>query len=284
MRLLEQFKNLKTDFFNLTTFIDILIVILFLYWLVLLIRGTRAVQLIKGLVVLLIATAVSSWLKLYTVHWLLNQVITALLVALPVVFQPELRRALEKLGGGEIFTTPLPHLIEDDRSQAISELVRAVGILSKEKTGALLVLERNTGLEEYIDKGIKIGGVISAELLLNIFVPRTPMHDGAVIIRGNRIAAAACVLPLTEGMGVSRELGTRHRAAVGITEVSDALAVIVSEETGIISLAVEGFLARELDEDTLVSRLVNALQPKPARSLASLWRKSNSSRKGKNRK
>jgi diadenylate cyclase len=271
--LLEQLKNLKTDFFNITTLIDVLIVILFLYWLVLLIRGTRAVQLIKGLVVLLVATAVSNWLKLHTVHWLLSQVITALLVALPVVFQPELRRALEKLGGGEIFTTPLPHLGEDDHTQAISELVRAVGVLSKEKTGAILVLERNTGLEEYIDKGIKIGGIISAELLLNIFVPRTPLHDGAVIIRGNRIAAAACVLPLAEGMGVSRELGTRHRAAIGITEVSDALAVIVSEETGGISLAVEGFLARELDEDTLISRLMNALQPKPTRSLTFLWRR-----------
>lgn len=269
----ELLKNLKLDSFNITTVIDILIIVLFLYWLVLLIRGTRAVQLIKGLVVLLIATALSNWLRLYNVHWLLNQVITGIIVALPVVFQPELRRALEKLGGGELFTTPLPHIGDDDHSQAVSEVVRAVNILSKEKKGAIIVLERNTGLEEYIDNGVKIEGIICAELLLNIFFPKSPLHDGAVIIRGNRIAAAACVLPLTGNVGISKELGTRHRAAIGITEVSDALAVVVSEEKGIVSLAVEGLLARELDEITLINRLKNALMPKPNRSLAFLWRK-----------
>lgn len=272
--MLDKLKNIIPNFFSLTTIIDVVIVALFLYWLVLLIRGTRAVQLIKGLVVLLIATAVSNWLRLTYVHWLLSQAITALLVALPVVFQPELRRALEKLGGGEIFTSSLPHLNESDFSKVSEEIVQAVYALAKNRTGALVVLERTTGLEEYIDRGIKIEGIVSAELLINIFIPGSPLHDGAVIIRGNRVAAAACFLPLAEGVQISKELGTRHRAGVGITEVSDALAVIVSEESGEVSLAVEGVLARNLDRPTLAERLHKVFKPEPGRrSLAFLWRK-----------
>jgi len=272
--LLEQIKNIKPDIFNITNVIDVLIIVIVLYWLVLLIKGTRAVQLIKGLIVLFIATQISDWLKLYAVHSLLYQVNMALLVALPVVFQPELRRALEKLGGGELFTTSFPFLSEHDRNKAVTEIVRAAQVMSRERKGALIVLERNTGLEEYIDKGIKIEGILSAELLLNIFTPKSPLHDGAVIIRGSRIAAASCVLPLTENNdGVFKELGTRHRAGIGISEVSDALAVIVSEETGSVSLAVEGLLARELKESDLINRLTGVLQPKPVRSLASFWRR-----------
>jgi len=265
--LLEQIKNIRPDIFNVTSVIDVLIVVMVLYWLVLLIKGTRAVQLIKGLIVLLLATAISNWLRLYAVHWLLNQ-------ALPVVFQPELRRALEKLGGGELLATSFPSLSEHDRTKAVTEIVRAVQVMSRERKGALIVLERNTGLEEYIDQGIKIEGILSAELLLNIFSPRSPLHDGAVIIRGSRIAAASCVLPLTENNnGVFKELGTRHRAGIGISEVSDALVVIVSEETGSISLAVEGLLTRELKESDLINRLTGVLQPKPVSSLASFWRR-----------
>lgn len=272
--MLEQIKNIKPDIFNITNVVDVLIIVIVLYWLVLLIKGTRAVQLIKGLIVLFIATQISDWLKLYAVHSLLYQVNMALLVALPVVFQPELRRALEKLGGGELFTTSFPFLSEHDRNKAVTEIVRAAQVMSREKKGALIVLERNTGLEEYIDKGIKIEGILSAELLLNIFTPKSPLHDGAVIIRGSRIAAASCVLPLTENNdGVFKELGTRHRAGIGISEVSDALAVIVSEETGSVSLAVEGLLARELKESDLINRLTGVLQPKPVRSLASFWRR-----------
>ncbi len=272
--MLERLQDIVPRFFSLTTVIDVIIVALFLYWLVLLIKGTRAVQLIKGLVVLLVATAISNWLRLTYVHWLLSQAITALLVALPVVFQPELRRALEKLGGGEIFASPLPNLNEFNLDQVIEEIVRAVYVLADSRTGALLVLERTTGLEEYIDRGVKIEGIVSAELLINIFAPHTPLHDGAVIIRGNRIAAASCFLPLTESVQISKELGTRHRAGVGITEVSDALAVIVSEETGEVSLAVEGVLVRGLDRPALADRLCGALKPKPGRrSLAFLWRK-----------
>ncbi|MCL6477287.1 MAG: DNA integrity scanning protein DisA nucleotide-binding domain protein, partial [Peptococcaceae bacterium] len=162
---------------------------------------------------------------------------------------------------------------EAERDLLVGEIVRAAGIMSRRKIGALMVIERITGLEEYIDAGVKVGGQVSAELLVNIFVPHTPLHDGAVIIRGDRIMAAACVLPLTQG-NPGDGLGTRHRAGIGITEESDALAVIISEETGDISLAVEGVLARGLDEKALAGRLSGALQPKrQGNGLAVLWQR-----------
>lgn len=272
-----QLKNLNLNFldmFSLTSIIDIAIVAFVLYRLMLLIKGTRAVQLLKGLAVLLVATALSSLFKLYTLHWLLRQALTALVVALPIVFQPELRRALEKLGGGTFLARPFASMAEAERDLNVEELVRAVKFMAREKIGALIVLERVTGLEEYIDSGVKIGGLVSAELLINIFIPKTPLHDGAVIIRGDRVMAAAGVLPLTEEKELSKELGTRHRAGIGITEVSDALAIIVSEETGTVSLAVEGVLARGVDENTLADRLSGAL--KPARQgfgVTTLWQR-----------
>ncbi|MFZ5631702.1 MAG: diadenylate cyclase CdaA [Bacillota bacterium] len=261
------------DIFSLTSIIDIAIVAFVLYRLMLLIRGTRAVQLLKGLAVLVMATAVSSLLQLYTLQWLLKQAMTALVVALPIVFQPELRRALEKIGGGRYFIRQFTNMGEAERDLLVGEIVRAAGIMSRQKIGALIVIERITGLEEYIDTGVKVGGHVSAELLVNIFIPRTPLHDGAVIIRGDRIMAAASVLPLTRG-NPGKGLGTRHRAGIGITEESDALSVIVSEETGAISLAVEGVLARRLDEKTLADRLSGALQPRrQGNALAALWQR-----------
>ncbi|MCL6612160.1 MAG: diadenylate cyclase CdaA [Peptococcaceae bacterium] len=262
------------DIFSLTSIIDIAIVAFVLYRLMLLIKGTRAVQLLKGLAVLVVATAVSSLLHLYTLQWLLKQAMTALVVALPIVFQPELRRALEKIGGGRFLSPQFGNAGEIDLDRLVGEIVRAAGIMSRERIGALIVLERSTGLEEYIDTGVKVGGLISAELLVNIFIPRTPLHDGAVIVRGDRIMAAACVLPLTQGHSLEKTLGTRHRAGVGITEESDAVTVIVSEQTGIISLAVEGVLARELDEKTLADRLLGALMPKKqGNAVAALWQR-----------
>lgn len=265
--------KINLDLFDVTSIMDILIVAFVLYRLMLLIRGTRAVQLIKGLVVLLVATAVSSLLNLNTVHWLLKQTMTALVVALPIVFQPELRRALEKLGGGDFFARPLTQMAEGDLSALIDEVVRAVQNMSATRTGALIVLERGTGLEEFVDTGIKVEGLVSAELLVNIFIPKSPLHDGAAIIRGDRLQAAACVLPLSESRELARELGTRHRAAVGLTEQSDALAVVVSEETGTVSLAVEGNLYRRLNEPGLRELLVKFLQPKFDRkgAISSLW-------------
>lgn len=261
------------DMFSLTSIIDIMIVAFVLYRLMLLIKGTRAVQLLKGLAVLVTLTAASSLLHLYTLQWLLKQAMTALVVALPIVFQPELRRALEKLGEGRYFIRQFTNMGEAERDLLVGELVRAAGIMSGRRIGALMVIERDTGLEEYIDTGVKLDANVSTELLLNIFIPHTPLHDGAVIIRGDRIMAAAAVLPLTRG-NPGMGLGTRHRAGVGITEESDALAVIVSEETGSISLAVEGVLARGLDEKALADRLSGALQPAGQRNaLSVLWQR-----------
>ncbi|MEW5952162.1 MAG: diadenylate cyclase CdaA [Bacillota bacterium] len=257
--------------FNILSVIDIIIVAFVLYRLVLLIKGTRAVQLIKGLVVLLVATAVSNWLNLNTLYWLLSQAWLALVVALPIVFQPELRRALEKLGGGKFFN-PLTQMTDIDRTRLVDEVIRAAGAMAVNRVGALIVLERNTGLEEFIDTGTRLDAMVSAELLVNIFVPKTPLHDGAVIIRGDRVAAAACVLPLSPSPYIDRNLGTRHRAGLGITEESDALALIVSEETGAITLAGEGILTRNMDEAALRDRLIKALQQeKPQNKLNNLW-------------
>lgn len=272
LRALKDNLIFNLDVFNIVSVIDILIVAFVLYRLMLLIRDTRAVQLIKGLAVLLVATAVSSLLNLHTVHWLLRYTLTGLVVALPIVFQPELRRALEKLGGGDFFSRPLTQMAEGDRSALINEVVRAVQNMSGTRTGALIILERATGLQELVDTGIKVDGIVSAELLMNIFINKSPLHDGAAIIRGDRLVAAACVLPLSESRELSRELGTRHRAAVGVTEQSDALAVVVSEETGNVSMALEGTLYRRLNEAGLHELLVKFLQPASTRSaLSSIW-------------
>ncbi|AEF93181.1 Conserved hypothetical protein CHP00159 [Desulfotomaculum nigrificans CO-1-SRB] len=274
--MLEQLKALNLDsILNITSIIDILLVTFVFYRFMRIIQGTRAVQLIKGLVVLLLANTVSSWLHLYTINWLLQQVMTALVVALPIVFQPELRRALETLGRGKFFIKSVSTIKEADRSRMINELVRAVQVLTKNKMGALII-ERVTGLEEYIDTGVKIDGIVSAEFLVNIFIPNTPLHDGAVIIRGDRVTAAACFLPLSENPYISKELGTRHRAGIGVTEVSDALAIIVSEETGAISLAADGVLDRMLDESTLKQKLIDAMEPKTHNTLSGIFRRSES--------
>ncbi|NPV73436.1 MAG: TIGR00159 family protein [Pelotomaculum sp.] len=257
--------------FDLISAIDILIVAFVMYKLTLLIRGTRAVQLIKGLAVLVIATAVSSLFNLYTINWLLRQAMTALVVALPVVFQPELRRALEKLGRGKFLAHPTLVPGEINWSKIIAEITRAAAVLAKNRTGALIVVERETGLVEHIDTGVKIDGILSAEFLVNIFIPKTPLHDGAVIIRGDRVAAAACFLPLSENPYLTSDLGTRHRAGIGITEHSDAVAIIISEETGTISLAVEGALTRNLDEAALQGRLIELLNGRSANTLSALW-------------
>lgn len=237
--------------------IDIAIVTYFLYRLILLIRGTRAEQLVKGLIILLLAWIASGLLGLRTINWLLQGVMTVGLIAIPIIFQPELRKALEHLGRGKLFTRDLYEYEDKEFQELLEELLKAIPVLVKKKIGALIVLERETGLKDIIETGIKIKGIVTAELLINIFMPRSPLHDGAVIIRGNLIAAAGCFLPLTENPNLSKELGTRHRAGLGITEVSDAIVIIISEETGVISLAHNGKLTRYLDEKTLRSTLLN---------------------------
>jgi len=274
-RFLEQFWLPGIDYFkpvlqfNLISVIDIAIVAFVMYRIMLLIKGTRAVQLIKGLIVLIALTAISGLLNLNTANWLLRQAMTALVVALPIVFQPELRRALEKIGQGSLLSTNANRHEALEQPAYIVEIGRAATMLAKNRMGALFVLERETGLEEYIDTGVKIDGLVSAGLLVNIFVNKTPLHDGAVIIRGGRVAAAACFLPLSENPHLSSSLGTRHRAGIGITEYSDAITVIVSEETGNVSLAVEGNLIRCQDEDSLVKELSSLMQ-KTGSSLSAL--------------
>jgi diadenylate cyclase len=249
---------------------DVAIVAYGIYRLFLLIRGTRAVQLIKGIILLLLAVPVSSWLHLNATHMVLKDIQTMLIVALPIVFQPELRRALEQLGQGRFFSEGLLRTEPQDVSRTIDEVARACDRLSRSRVGALFVLERSTGLNEYAATGTPLDAVVSAPLLENIFVPNTPLHDGACIIRGDRVVAAAAFLPLTESAQPGSELGSRHRAAIGISEQSDAIAVAVSEETGWISVAAEGHLYRRLEDRALREMLARYLKPR-AHTTLRLW-------------
>lgn len=239
---------------SLLDIVDMVLVAFVLYKLYVMIKDTRALALLKGLIVMLIATVISKWLGLNVIYWLLQKTMTVVLVALPVVFQPELRRALEQLGRGTLFKNSV-FLNEEEQENLLEELAKTVAVLAKNKIGALIVLEREIGLSDYIETGIKVDGLVSNEFLINIFIPNTPLHDGAVILRGNRIMAAGCLLPLTEDRSLKKELGTRHRAAIGLAEQSDAAVIVVSEETGIISLARSGRLVRDLDAEALKGKL-----------------------------
>jgi len=244
--------------------VDILIVSYLFYRILLLIKGTRAEQLLKGLLLLLIFSIGARYLHLEVVGWLMEKIWTMIFIALPVVFQPELRRGLEQLGRGSFFSTSLARWAEP--GMVVDELLEAVSILSRSQIGALIVIERETGIEDFIESGIPLDAVVSSQLLVNLFIPRSPLHDGAVIIRNGRITRAACVLPLSDTPTLDKELGTRHRAGLGITEVSDALALVVSEETGSISLAWEGRLFRYLDDKSLREMLVQQLSRKDRRA------------------
>ncbi len=241
---------------RVTDIIDIAIIAFVIYKLFSLLRNTRAEQVLKGLIFVLIFASVADILNLNTVSWVMNQFLTVSLVFIIVVFQPELRSALERLGRGRsIFSSD--KIKRDERS--VDEIVSAMSSLSRQKIGALVVLEREVGLSDIIESGTKLDSEISSELLINIFIPNTPLHDGAVIIRKNTIAAAACYLPLSSSNTIAKELGTRHRAAIGISEKSDSLVVIVSEETGNISVAENGKINRYFDEESLRIRLKNDL-------------------------
>ena len=258
--------------FDFISLIDILIVAFVLYKLIMLIKGTRAVQLIKGLAVLLVATTISDWAGFYTINWVLQKTMTMVFVALPVVFQPELRRALEQLGRGRFFARQMTVLGTEDVNRVINEVIKGVLVLTKNKMGALIIIERETGIKDFIETGVKIDALVTSELLINIFIPKSPLHDGAVIIRGDRVMAAGCFLPLTENPDLHKQLGTRHRAGLGLTELSDAIAIIVSEETGVISAAWEGKLTRYLDDKTLKEMLQNLLLTKQGTNSFWQWR------------
>ncbi len=238
--------------------VDILIVAFFLFKLMMLIRGTRATAILKGIGLLLVANVIAGLVGLRTVGWILDQGTTVLLVALPIVFYPELRRALEHLGRGQLFNR-FTSLGGEDIAKLADTLARTVRLFSESRTGALIVIERDVGLEEYVESGVRLEATLSGELLANIFTPKTPLHDGAVIVRGDRIVAAGCFLPLTDNPYLSTKLGTRHRAGLGISEHSDALVIIVSEETGAISVARSGRLERGLSEDDVRERIKKEL-------------------------
>ena len=227
--------------------IDITIVAFALYKVFLLIRETRAVQVLKGIAIIVVITNLSEALHLNTVYWILKNTATVGVIALLIVFQPEMRRALEKIGQGKLFDKSLFITDNRDVSRLITEIVKAVKNMSEEKIGALIIIEQKTAINDIIETGVKIDAELSSPLLENIFVPNTPLHDGAVVLRDDRIIAAGCFLPLTENPNLSKQLGTRHRAALGVSENSDAIAIIVSEETGIISTASNGKLTRYLD-------------------------------------
>ncbi len=238
--------------------IDILLVTYVIYKLIMLIRGTTAIQLLKGISVIIAVWFLSSAFQLQTLKWLVEQAINFGFLAIIIIFQPELRRALEQLGRGRFFTR-YASVEEDVYKETIDAVVEASVYMAKRRIGALISIERETGMSEYAETGVPIEAKITPELLINIFIPNTPLHDGAVIIKKNQILAAACYLPLSESRFIPKELGTRHRAAIGVSEVTDSLTVVVSEETGQISLAKNGEIFRDLDEERLKEMLTSEL-------------------------
>lgn len=242
----------------LRVIVDIAIVWYVLYKLIMIIRGTKAIQLLKGIVVVLVVWVVSIIFELKTIQWLTNQAILWGFLVIIILFQPELRRALEQLGRGSIFTRS--SLSEDQKTeQIVNSIVESTIYMAKRRIGALITLELETGIGEYAETGIPIDAKLTNQLLTNIFTPNTPLHDGAVIIKNDRIVAAACYLPLSESPSISRDLGTRHRAALGISEVTDALTIVVSEETGSISYTKNGELYRNVSEEQLAKVLTKNL-------------------------
>lgn len=251
---------------NIRDVIDILIVAVFIYFILKLITNTRAEQVFKGILLVLIFIKLSQFLQLYTINWVFSRFISDGIIAIIVLFQPELRRALQYLG----VTSSLKNNFSQNKEyvpETVTEIITAVSSLSRQKIGALIVIERNVGLNEIVETGTRIDGLVSSGLLINIFIPNTPLHDGAVIIKGPKVKAAACFLPLSDDHKISRELGTRHRAGIGITEKSDSLCIIVSEETGSISIADNGNLSRYLDIETLKSILLEEYKPSNTNNL-----------------
>jgi len=242
-------------------FVEILLIAVLVYYVIIWIQKTRAWVIVKGLVVLAVFWAVASVLKFDVILWLFANTIGVGITALIILFQPELRRVLEQLGQRNImmmnFFLPESKDRKNERfsNEVLNELVRGTFELAKAKTGALIVIEQEVDLDEFIQTGIGVDGLVTSQLLINIFEHNTPLHDGAVIIKGNRVASATCYLPLSGNMRLSKELGTRHRAAVGISEVSDSMTIAVSEETGKVSIAIGGELYRNVDAEFLKNKL-----------------------------
>ena len=252
-----------------TDVLDILIVAVILYEILMLVRHTRGSAVLKGLVVLVLAGAVSQLLGMTALNWILSSMMQYGVIVLFILFQPELRHALEQVGRGAMLDSGT-HVQDEDNERIIREVIQTLLDLSRRRVGALIVFEQKTGLQDLIETGTRIDGRISAPLLENIFEPNTPLHDGAVIVRGQRVIAGACILNLTENRDVNRELGTRHRAALGVSETTDAITLVVSEETGVISMTKAGEITRNLDEKKLRDILSEMYLKKDRFSLSSL--------------
>ena len=245
---------------NLIDVLEIVIIAFVLYHIIMWVRKTRAWTLIKGIALLVLCYVMAYFLNMNAILWIFNKTFAIGITALAVVFQPELRKALEELGRKNFVASLIPFDDSKDKvvrfsDRSINEIVKATVELAKVKTGALIILEKDISLAEYERTGINIDSAISSQLLINIFENNTPLHDGAVIVRNDRIVSATCYLPLSDNLGLSKELGTRHRAGVGISEVSDSTTIIVSEETGKISVAIRGKLLRNVDGELLKKKL-----------------------------
>jgi diadenylate cyclase len=261
----------------LASIVDIALVWFVIYKLINVIKGTKAVQLLKGILVILLVRVIGEWLGLVTLSWMMQQAINWGFLAIIIIFQPELRRALEQLGRGKFFSRSSTQ-DDDNQEKTVEAIVKATDYMAKRRIGALISIEKETGMGDYIETGIQLNSNISSELLINIFIPNTPLHDGAVIIQKNYVSAAACYLPLSESPFISKELGTRHRAALGISEVTDSVTVVVSEETGNISLTKNGELHRDLKLEELKEMLTSELiihNTKQASSARWNWRGKN---------
>ena len=262
---------------TLSVVLDVLITWYFIYHLTLLIKGTKAVQLANGIILIMVARVLAGWAQLTTVTFILDQIVSWSVIGIIVIFQPEIRRGLERLGRVSLFSDS-ENSEREQQERLVKELDKAIQYMSKRRIGALITLEQKTGLEEYVETGIKLDALVTGELLINIFIPNTPLHDGAVIIKNNRVQVASAYLPLSDNAMIPKSLGTRHRAAVGISEVTDAITVVVSEETGGVTITRNGQFMVDLSQQEYLKYLRAELvteekkkQPWPIRLARSIW-------------
>ncbi len=262
---------------TLSVVLDVLITWYFIYHLTLLIKGTKAVQLANGIILIMVARVLAGWAQLTTVTFILDQIVSWSVIGIIVIFQPEIRRGLERLGRVSLFSDS-ENSEHEQQEKLVKELDKAIQYMSKRRIGALITLEQKTGLEEYVETGIKLDALVTGELLINIFIPNTPLHDGAVIIKNNRVQVASAYLPLSDNAMIPKSLGTRHRAAVGISEVTDAITVVVSEETGGVTITRNGQFMVDLSQQEYLKYLRAELvteekkkQPWPIRLARGIW-------------
>lgn len=262
--------------FSLLNLLEVVIIAVIVYELLLLIKSTRAWTLLRGIIAILVFTVFAALFQLDTILWILERISTIAVLAILIIFQPELRKALEQLGNQKIVSNILtlnevPETADMTR-ETVDQLVKATFEMGKQKTGALMVLEQKESLRDIEKTGIEIDGIISSGLLINIFEKNTPLHDGAVVLRGNKVAAATCYLPLSDNRSISKELGTRHRAALGISEATDSFTIVVSEETGRVTVAQKGRLTRMSDAESLRVALLSLMEIEETGRLGKWWR------------